>query len=160
MSEPSGASPGNAEPGERGAGGAGALGRGLDTNVLLRYLLADEPEQHAAATALIEDRLTPEAPGLIHPVALCEVVWALGQVYKVPKADIIGALRLLLRVRSLRVLDAAHVREALVLYEAHGVDFADAYLQAAYQGEGTGLVTFDRAAARLPGAALVGPTGG
>jgi predicted nucleic-acid-binding protein len=135
------------------------LARGLDTNVLVRYFVADDPKQHAEAVALIEGELTPEAPGLVHPVALCELVWVLRRAYKVPKAEIVSLLRLTLSVRSLRILDEPRVREALALYESHGADFADCLLHAAYQTEGTGLTTFDQVAALLPGAAHVsGPS--
>lgn len=127
--------------------------RGLDTNVLARYLVADDAEQHAEAVALIEGVLTPEAPGLVHPVALCELVWVLRQVYKVPKPKIVDALRLILSVRTLRVLEEDAVRDALDLYESHSADFADALLHVAYASEGGALVTFDRAASKLPGAA-------
>lgn len=130
--------------------------RGLDTNVLVRYLVQDDPVQYEHARAFVEDELTPEAPGLVHPVALCEVVWALRQVYKVPAPEIAGALRLLLSVRTLQVLSEGLVREALDLYEAHGADFADALLAAAYNDAGTGLVTFDKGASRLPGARRLG----
>lgn len=130
--------------------------RGLDTNVLVRYLVADDPEQHAAATALIEGELTPEAPGLVHPVALCELVWVLRQVYKVPKPEVVAALRLVLAVRTLHVLDEAAVRAALDLFERHAADFADALLSVEYQTEGSSLVTFDRAASGLPLARRLG----
>ena len=128
---------------------------GLDTNVLLRYLLADDARQHAAAAALIDDVLTPAAPGLVHPVVLCEAVWALRQVYKVPKADVVRALARVLGAPTLRVLDAARVREALHLYESHAADFADALLSVSYRAEGAGLVTFDQAAQAFPGASAV-----
>ncbi|MGB3541491.1 PIN domain-containing protein [Rubrivirga sp.] len=132
------------------------MGRGLDTNVLVRYLVADDPDQHAAAAELIEDVLTPESPGLVHPVALCELVWVLRQVYKVPKPEIVAALRLVLSVRTLRVLDATAVREAVALYDAHAADFADSLLSVQYRAEGTGLVTFDKDASRLPNGAWLG----
>ena len=135
--------------------GPGAV-RGLDTDVLVRYLVADDPDQYGHARALVEDRLTPEAPGLVDPVALCELVWVLRSVYGVPKPQIVGALRLVLSVRTLRVLDGGAVREAVGLYEAHEADFADALLSVRYRTEGTGLATFDRAASHLPGAARLG----
>ena len=129
--------------------------RGLDTNVLVRYLVADDPEQHRAAAALI-DSFAPDAPGLVHPVALVELVWVLQSVYSVPRKDVAQALRLVLGVRSLRVLDEPSVRRAVGLYEAGSTDghpaadFADCLLAAAYEAEGSGLVTFDRLASRLP----------
>lgn len=137
--------------------------RGLDTNVLARYLLQDDPEQYEHARALVEDGLTPDDPGLVHPVALCELVWVLRQVYKVPKPEVVRALRLVLSVRTLRVLDGAAVREALALYAdpegRHGADFADCLLSVQYRAGGTGLATFDRGASRLPGATRLGSGG-
>lgn len=136
--------------------------RGLDTNVLARYLVGDDPEQYDAARAFIEDELSPEAPGLVHPVALCELVWVLRHVYSVPRAEVVHALRVLLSVRTLRVLCEAAVRDALALYEGVGTDgqppadFADALLSVEYTAAGTGLATFDRAASRLPHARRLG----
>ena len=130
--------------------------RGLDTNVLARYLLEDDPDQYERARTLIEDELTPDDPGLVHPVALCELVWVLRSVYGVPKPEIVEALRLVLSVRTLRVLDGPAVREAVALYEAHPADFADALLSVQYRAAGTGLATFDRGASKLTGAARLG----
>lgn len=132
------------------------LERGLDTNILVRYLIEDDPEQAELARAFIEDDLTPGVPGLVHPVALCELVWVLRQVYKVPKREVVAALRLVLSVRTLRVLDELSVREAVDLFDAHAADFADCLLSVQYGTEGTGMVTFDRGAAHLPGARRLG----
>ena len=130
--------------------------RGIDTNVLVRYVVQDDPEQSALARAFVEDDLTAQDPGLVHPVVLCELVWALRQVYKVPRPEIVAALRVLLSIDTLRVLGEASVRDALELYDAGAVDFADALLAVEYESAGTGLVTFGRRAARLPGARLLG----
>jgi predicted nucleic-acid-binding protein len=47
---------------------------GLDTNVLVRYLVQDDPEQSAAAGSLF-DTFTAEAPGFISAVSIVELVW-------------------------------------------------------------------------------------
>lgn len=127
---------------------------GLDTNVLARYLVGDDAAQQEAARELIEGACTPEHPGLVHPVMICELVWVPRSVYRASAEEIAEALDLLLRIRSLRVLDESTVQAALTLYRSHvGVDFADAYLHVAYQVAGAaGLATFDLRAARLPGA--------
>lgn len=135
------------------------VNRGLDTNVLVRYLIGDDAEQFEQARAFVEDELTAGDPGLVHPVALCELVWVLRQVYKVPKSEVVDALRLVLSVRTLRVLDGHAVREALALYGAHAADFADCLLSVQYRTEGTELTTFDKGAARLPGARRLGSAG-
>lgn len=129
---------------------------GLDTNVLVRYLVRDEPTQFEVARQFIEEQCTPDTPGLVHPVMLCEAVWVLRSAYQVPRDAIAEALDMLLRIRSLRILERDRVREALDQYRTTRVDFADAYLHAAYRhGGATGLVTFDRQAATLPGATLL-----
>lgn len=132
--------------------------RGLDTNVLVRYLVGDDATQQEEARRFIEETCSPERPGYIHPVMLCELAGVLHSAYGASRDDIAGALRLLLRVRSLIVLDEELVREALGLYEGHQVGFADAFLHAAYRNAGSGgLVTFDRNAAELPGSRRLVP---
>ncbi len=54
---------------------------GLDTNVLIRYIVRDDQRQAAAATRLIESRCTPDDPGLINRIVLCELVWVLSRGY-------------------------------------------------------------------------------
>ncbi|RMG92649.1 MAG: PIN domain-containing protein, partial [Candidatus Dadabacteria bacterium] len=54
---------------------------GIDTNVLVRYLVQDDPEQSRRAAALIEEGCTPENPGVVSIVVLCELVWVLQRAY-------------------------------------------------------------------------------
>ena len=53
----------------------------LDTNVLVRYLAQDDRRQSAAATRLIEQRLTPADRGFISLVTLLETVWVMQSRY-------------------------------------------------------------------------------
>ena len=50
---------------------------GLDTNVLVRYITQDDPNQSVAATRLIEGQCTRESPGYICHIVLCEILWVL-----------------------------------------------------------------------------------
>ena len=56
---------------------------GLDTNVLARYIMQDDPAQSEAASELIESRCSADEPGLVSSVVLCELVWVLGRGYRV-----------------------------------------------------------------------------
>lgn len=69
---------------------------GLDTNVLVRYIVQDEPAQARSATQLIERVLTPEHPGFVNYVVICELVWVLESAYGFARAQIIPVLRQLL----------------------------------------------------------------
>ena len=107
-----------------------------DTNVLVRALVQDDPEQARAASAHLEQAELVAVP---LPV-LCELVWVLRRVYRFSASDCIGA--------SVRV-DRSAVGIGLQLLAAGG-DFADGVI--AYGGRQLGseqLVTFDQEAARL-----------
>ena len=64
---------------------------GLDTNVLVRYLVQDDPSQSARAMHLIEKRLTQSNPGFISIVAMVETVWVLERAYDFSRQQIADA---------------------------------------------------------------------
>ena len=53
---------------------------GLDTNVLVRYIMQDDPKQAALANKLIEG-LTAATPGYVSLVAIVELVWVLESAF-------------------------------------------------------------------------------
>jgi len=124
---------------------------GLDTNVVIRYLVQDDPAQALAATRLIERSLSPENPGLITAVTLCEIVWVLAECYQADRARIESVIEGLLASRQVVVEEAEVVWRALRDWREVTADFSDALIGrwvAALGGSKT--VTFDRAAAKLP----------
>jgi len=66
--------------------------RGVDTNILVRYLVADDPPQLRAATRFIEHECSPQEPGFINRLVLAEVVWVLESSYKLPRSAVVNAL--------------------------------------------------------------------
>ena len=120
---------------------------GLDTNVLVRYLVQDEAQQAAAATRLIES-FTPEAPGFVSTAALVETVRVLTVAYKTPTREIATVIEGVLRARELIVENAEVHYLALGLFQGAAVDYADAVIaQAGRQAGCDHTVTFDRRAA-------------
>jgi predicted nucleic-acid-binding protein len=123
---------------------------GLDTNVIVRFLVQDDPDQSAAATRLIAS-LTEAEPGFICREALVEVVWVLERAYGLGRADIARALDGLLEAQELVVEDADRVARAADRYRKGGPGFADQMIALAGQGAGCRhTATFDRKAAALP----------
>ena len=49
----------------------------VDTNILVRYIVADDKDQSARARSFIEDELTADRPGLVTIVAIVELGWVL-----------------------------------------------------------------------------------
>ncbi|MGY6548917.1 MAG: PIN domain-containing protein [Roseinatronobacter sp.] len=131
----------------------------LDTNVLVRFLVQDDPAQAQLADGLIA-QLSDAAPGFIGREVLVELVWVLERAYGHARADIAAALDGLLAATELLVETAEDVGPAVERYRAGGFDFADLMIAAAARRAGARrLVTFDRRAARLPGVALLGAQG-
>lgn len=111
--------------------------RAIDTNVVVRHLVGDEPEQAARATAVI-------AAGevFVSTTVLLESDWVLRSTYGYSGARVAAALRALAGLEEVTVEDPLLLAEALDRTEG-GMDFADAlHLGAAARCEA--LLTFDR----------------
>jgi len=129
---------------------------GLDTNVLVRYLAQDDPQQARLATRLMERTLSEDEPGYVDHVVLCELGWVLERCYGVGRARLAEIVEGLLTARQLVVEDAEAVWAALRAMRADGADLADALLAARHRAAGCErTVTLDRRAARLPGMSLL-----
>ena len=129
---------------------------GLDTNVIIRYIAQDDPRQSAAATRLMEKTLTVEQPGFVTLVTLCEAAWVLAECYAADRARIRSVLQGLLETRQIVVESAELVWRALRIWQASGADFSDALIgEVALAAGATKVLTFDKAAAKLPSFALL-----
>ena len=134
---------------------------GIDTNVLVRYLVRDDPEQAQAARVLLEG-LTPDNPGFISREVLVEMVWVLRRAYRFSRPQIAFVLDQLGSTDGLIVEAGDDVAHAATRYSMGGADFSDLMILAAAERAGyRPLYTFDRALGRVDGAELVGgETGG
>jgi predicted nucleic-acid-binding protein len=120
----------------------------LDTNVLVRYIVRDDPRQTAAATRLIESECSPEAPGVVTLVALCELVWVLDRGYGYDRGDIALVVRRILAAEDLRSERSEMAWRALNEYETGKADFADFVIGLSGREEKAAVThTFDRRAA-------------
>lgn len=129
---------------------------GLDTNVLVRFLMQDDPAQAAAASAALTG-LTQADPGFLCREVLVELVWVLERAYRLPRADIARALDGLLETRELVIETADRVALATDRYRKGGAGFADQMVALAGQGAGCSkTLTFDRKGAVVPGMHLLG----
>lgn len=121
----------------------------LDTNVIVRYLVQDDPDQSSRATSVI-DNLSDSAPGLVTTVVWAEVYWVLTRAYGFGRPDVVEQLAALCTADEIRTENSAAVGSA-ILQAQRGADFADALIGATATGAGCAeVVTFDkRAAAKL-----------
>lgn len=115
----------------------GAAMIAIDTNLVVRYLTGDHPEQSARARVLIDQ--TPVFVGL---TVMLEVEWVLRSAYGYRPADVTRALRAFAGLPTVTVAEAAMIAAALDLADK-GMDFADAL----HLGQATdceSFATFDR----------------
>ena len=125
---------------------------GLDTNVLVRYITADDATQTEQAARFIERCCTPDDPGFVDRVALCELVWVLSGGHGYSRAQVAAVVVGLLASRDIKLEDEESVRGALSMYERAGIDFADALICQVNRVRGCeATATFDRRAAKLAG---------
>jgi predicted nucleic-acid-binding protein len=125
---------------------------GLDTNVLVRYLVQDDPGQSRKATQVITKQCTSADPGFINRVVLCELVWVLESAYGYSKDTILGVLEKLLRTSQLKIEDVQTAWTAFRMYQKGRADFADCLLGVTNQNRGCEwTVTFDQSASKLQG---------
>jgi predicted nucleic-acid-binding protein len=129
---------------------------GLDTNILVRYFIKDDPEQTRLAVNLIYS-LSLTEPGWIGLAIFMELDWVLNNVLKVKKDRVVEILDTLLTSRELVVENAGTVREALHLYRSRNTDFSACLIAASARAVGCSkTVTFDGVAARDAGMELLG----
>jgi len=128
---------------------------GFDTNILVRYLVEDDPEQTRLADRLI-DSLTSTNPGWVGLTALAETVWVLTRTYRLNRRRIVSILESLLVSREIVVEQSEMVREALRLYRSGKADFPDCLIALSATAAGCSrTVTFDWRAARDAGMELL-----
>jgi predicted nucleic-acid-binding protein len=115
----------------------------IDTNVLLRYLIGDDPPKAARATALME-RLEQGAEAVELPdEVLTETVWTLESFYEVPRQETAQKLMALLNFAGVRVSSRDVLLQALHRYGSSGADFVDCLLAARSRDRGISVYTFD-----------------
>jgi predicted nucleic-acid-binding protein len=125
---------------------------GLDTSVVIRYLVQDDKKQSTAATRFIEKSLTTDATGYINHICLCEIVWVLQRCYGVAKLQVREIIEALLTTKQFNVENVEVTWKALRAFDANNADFCDALIGQVNIHSGCEFtVTFDKKAASLPG---------
>jgi len=123
----------------------------LDTNVLVRFLVEDDPEQTQRVVSLIERSVLAGDDLFVTDIVLCELVWVLAGAYEFGRVDIGNTLKDLLRARRLRFPDSDTLVRALHAYERGRGDFADYLIREQARRAGCDSVaTFDRALLKEP----------
>ena len=118
----------------------------LDTNVILRYLLRDDPKQARKAKALVDRLDRDDEQAYVSDVVLCEVVWVLKSAYGFGRNQIGPVLHQLIAARQLAFDSADRLLRATKAFDAGKGDFADYVIREHGRDAGCKAIrTFDKA---------------
>lgn len=125
---------------------------GVDTNILVRFLVRDEEAQFERARKLIKREVSAGGSVFVSQLVLLETEWVLRSRYSLPKNQIIAAISGLLDAADVQFEDEPAVEEALFVWKDTAADFADCLIGARNRRLGCrATATFDAKASRLPG---------
>ncbi len=125
---------------------------GLDTNLLLRLWLNDDPAQNRRIDALLAEHGRTPGSLLVTDVVLAEALWTLRSAYEQDKSAQLLAVRSLLEETAFGFEDRAIVERAVGLFEQGSCGFSDCLIVARHAGHGCEFTaTFHRGMRKLPG---------
>ncbi len=125
---------------------------GVDTNVLVRFLVRDDEAQFEKARKLIKREVAAGSYIFVSQLVLLETEWVLRSRYGLPKNMIIEAISGLLDATDVRFEDEPTIEEALFIWKDTTADFGDCLIGAKNRRLGCrATVTFDAKASKLPG---------
>ena len=125
---------------------------GIDTNVLVRFLVRDDAAQFEKARRLIRREVAAEGGVLVSLVVLAETVWVLRRRYSLQKTEVMETISGLLEAAELQFEDEPAVEETLYVWKDSAADFADCLIGAHERRLGCrATATFDANAVKLAG---------
>jgi predicted nucleic-acid-binding protein len=128
---------------------------GLDTNVLVRYIMQDDPKQSPKATKIVES-LEGIGSGYVTLVSIVELVWVLSASFELTRSQVAQALDGIIRTKQLQVESADQVIRALRVFKVGKSDFADCLIERSANSAGCEkTLTFDVNASRHAGMTLI-----
>jgi predicted nucleic-acid-binding protein len=128
---------------------------GIDTNVLVRYFIEDDPAQSRLADSFFQS-LSSAEPGWVSQATILEFVWVMKLVRRLDRKTIATMLGKLSMLDSIVVERVDVVDRALQRYRNGKAEFADCLIAAAGRAAGCNkTVTFDAIAARDAGMELL-----
>jgi predicted nucleic-acid-binding protein len=129
---------------------------GVDTNVIVRLLVRDDPKQYDAAVALVT-RARQDGPLFVNPLVIAETVWVLERRYNIAPDKTRPLIRSLLETVEFHVPVSVKMSSWVDWLSAGHVGFSDIVIAATNAENGcTQTYTFDQdAAKKVPGMELL-----
>src|SRR4030066_513886 len=116
----------------------------IDTNIICRFLLKDDPTLYKKAQSIITHQDI-----YLDAIIIAETIWVLTKLYHLPKADVIEKIRDLLFFAKSTLKEKQLINQTLSIYYSHPISFVDAWLIATCQHYQVPLAIFDKKLVKL-----------
>jgi len=125
---------------------------GIDTNVLVRFLVRDDQTQFEKTRKLLKREVSSGRRVFINQLVLLEAEWVLRSRYGLTKTQMLETISGLLDAPDIQLEDEPAVEEAVFVWRDANADFADCLIGARNRRLGCkATATFDTKALKLPG---------
>jgi len=119
--------------------------RGFDTNVLVRYLVRDDPGQAVVVDRLVAETIARDENVFLGKIVLCETVWVLDSGYGYSRKEIAEVMEMLLKTQQFEIEQRDEVWRAVRRFQQGSADFADYLIGESNRAHGCDrTATFDR----------------
>ncbi|CAN5832421.1 hypothetical protein BH11VER1_BH11VER1_04710 [soil metagenome] len=132
-----------------------AVGLSLDTSVVLRLLVQEPPTLFHLAAQFVESQLEAKVPVHVSDLVLAEAYFALQSFYQLPKTDALRALGSFAQASGVTITPAARRVLTISHLATAKPGFVDRLIHGASHAEKRTLVTFEKAAKKLPGTVVL-----
>ncbi|SRR5258708_20227021 len=112
----------------------------IDTNLIIRFLVNDEPEKVSRVEKLLRDK---NNKNILLDTVVAEIIWVLQSYYSLNKEEVIEKVKALIHVDSIDC-NAFLLNRAFSIWEENNISYIDAYLAAVAELGGMTLYSYDR----------------
>ncbi len=124
----------------------------LDTNIIIRFITADDKIKQEKAARLFEKIKEGKITAFIHDVIFAEIVFVLvsKKLYNLPKNKIQALLLPIVNLANIKLNSKKRIKRALELFVKYSIDFEDALIATDAENKKTEIISFDRDFKKIP----------
>lgn len=125
----------------------------IDTNLIIRFLVNDEPEKVTRVEHLLKDS---KNKNVLLDTVIAEIIWVLTSYYSLDKIEIIEKIKALIHVDSVEC-NAFLLNRALSIWEENNISYIDSYLSAVAELGNMPIYSYDRKLAAISSIKVIEP---
>ena len=97
----------------------------IDTNIFLRLLIKEDEKTYSQCYKLLSAVKTIQIKAVTSSITLAEIVWTLSSYYKFPKRKVVRAVKSILNLKGVKIIDAYNPSVSLELFDKYTVKYID-----------------------------------